>query len=166
MKRQLVVLLLVLGISCAARAQEGVSGLRAEDRNVAAEFAASPTVSIASPKASTSVVFSPTLTLDEAPLPSVSLDADPIPAPAPNPKFIYGGRDDFRWQLGIGVDWLRFRSSIFNASAVGLNTSVTYFTNEWFGVEGVISTGFGCTQSWAELTNSLRLLTIPRMHSR
>ncbi len=142
MKRQLVVLLLVLGISCAARAQEGVSGFKAEDRNVAGEFTATPSVSIASSEASTSGVFSPASTLSTTALPSVSLDADSLPAPAPNPRFIYGGRDDFRWQLGLGVDWLRFRSSVFNSSGIGVNTSVTYFTNEWFGVEGVVSTGF------------------------
>ena len=69
-------------------------------------------------------------------------EASPEPSPAPDPKFIYGGRDDFRWQLAIGADWIRFRSSIFNASAVGFNTSVTYFTNEWFGIEGNISADF------------------------
>jgi hypothetical protein len=73
---------------------------------------------------------------------SPSPNPTPSPAPAPDPKFIYGGRDDFRWQLAIGADWIRFRSSIFNASAVGINTSVTYFTNEWFGIEGNVSTGF------------------------
>jgi opacity protein-like surface antigen len=67
---------------------------------------------------------------------------DASPSPSPDPKFVYGGRDDFRWQLAIGADWIRFRSSIFNASAVGINTSVTYFTNEWFGIEGSASTGF------------------------
>jgi hypothetical protein len=77
-----------------------------------------------------------------ASLPNAAPEASPAPAPAPDPKFIYGGRDDFRWQLAIGADWIRFRSSIFNASTVGINTSVTYFTNEWFGVEGSVSTGF------------------------
>ena len=65
-----------------------------------------------------------------------------LPSPAPDPKFLYGGRDDFRWQLAIGADWFRFRSSIFNASAVGVKSSVTYFTNEWFGIEGNVSATF------------------------
>jgi hypothetical protein len=64
------------------------------------------------------------------------------PWPAPDPKFVYGGRDDFRWQLAIGADWIRFRSSVFNASAVGIMSSVTYFTNDWFGVEGNFTTAF------------------------
>jgi len=45
-------------------------------------------------------------------------------------------------KLALGVTWIRFRSSIFNASAVGLKTSVTYFTNEWFGIEGNVSAAF------------------------
>jgi len=60
-------------------------------------------------------------------------NADPS-SPSPEPKFLYGGRDDYRWQLGLGVTWFRFRSSLFNANAIGLNTSVVYFTNDWFGI--------------------------------
>jgi len=61
---------------------------------------------------------------------------------APDPKFAYGSRNDFRWQLGLGVSLLRFRSSIYYATGVGTDASVTYFTNEWLGVEGKISTDF------------------------
>jgi opacity protein-like surface antigen len=64
------------------------------------------------------------------------------PEPAPEPKFVFGGRDDFRWQLGIGFAWTRFRSSIFNASAVGVNTSLSYFTNDWFAIEGNVNSTF------------------------
>lgn len=78
--------------------------------------------------------------------------AEPVPAvpanpapPPPDPKFLYGGRDDYRWQLGLGASWERFRSSIFNASAVGLNTSVAYYTNDWLGIEGNLMTGFAPT---------------------
>lgn len=74
--------------------------------------------------------------------------ADPAPAvpaeptPLPDPKFLYGGRDDYRWQLGLEASWERFRSSIFNASAVGLNTSISYYLNDWLGLEGNVETGF------------------------
>jgi hypothetical protein len=67
--------------------------------------------------------------------------ADP-PSPSPKPKFVYGGRDDYRWQLSLGATWFRFRSSVFNASAVGLKTTVTYFLNEWLGVEGSVTAAF------------------------
>jgi hypothetical protein len=71
-------------------------------------------------------------------------DAEPA-SPSPRPKFLYGGRDDYRWELGLAATWLRFRSSVFNASAVGINTSVVYFTNDWFGVEGNVTAAFAPT---------------------
>jgi hypothetical protein len=78
---------------------------------------------------------------DPAAIPSAALPgADP--APAPDPKFLYGGRDDYRWQLGIGASWVRFRSRVFNASAVGVNTSLSYYLNNWLGVEANVLTGF------------------------
>jgi opacity protein-like surface antigen len=145
MKMQLVVLLLVLGMGCAARAQEAISDRQTADRNVAADFstASSTNASLFQP--------APVLALSAAPsfgstaaaaLPFGTAAPDPSPSPAPDPKFLYGGRDDFRWQLAIGADWFRFRSSIFNASAVGVKSSVTYFTNEWFGIEGNVSATF------------------------
>lgn len=72
--------------------------------------------------------------------------AEPAPAepatPSPKPRFIYGGRDDYRWQLSIAATWVRFRSSVFNANAVGIKTTVTYFLNDWFGVEGSATGAF------------------------
>jgi len=70
--------------------------------------------------------------------------AEPLPA-APRPKFIFGSRDDFRWQLALGVALVRFRSPFYYATAVGVNTSLTYFTNEWFAVEGSLTTAFAPT---------------------
>jgi hypothetical protein len=66
-------------------------------------------------------------------------------SPSPQPKFLYGGRDDYRWELGLAASWLRFQSSSFNASAVGINTSVVYFTNDWFGIEGNVTAVFAPT---------------------
>jgi opacity protein-like surface antigen len=145
MKRQLVVVLLALGAGCAAGAQEAVIDSQTVDRNVAADFSAAT--------ATNTVLFQPTLAVPRSPAPSFgsataaassfeTATPDASPSPAPDPKFIYGGRDDFRWQLGIGADWLRFRTSLFNASAVGVKSSVTYFTNEWFGIEGNLSATF------------------------
>jgi len=76
--------------------------------------------------------------------PSLALAAEALPA-VPDPKFVYGSRDDFRWQLALGVTVLRFRSSKYYATGIGTNTSLTYFTNEWFGVEGDLSTSFAPT---------------------
>jgi len=144
MKKQLLVVFLVLGAGCAARAQAVLDG-EVVNRSAAAEFSASPA------RATNS--FPPADASALAPVPSfvplaaslaLSGNAAPeaSPSPAPDPRFIYGGRDDYRWQLAIGADWIRFRSAIFNASAVGVNAAVTYFTNEWFGIEGSASTGF------------------------
>ena len=70
--------------------------------------------------------------------------AEPLPA-APRPKFVFGSRDDYRWQLALGVALVRFRSPFYYATAVGVNTSLTYFTNEWFAVEGNLNTAFAPT---------------------
>ena len=49
--------------------------------------------------------------------------ATPIPAePAaqPTPKYVFfGDRDDYRWQLGLGVEFFRFQSNFISASLVG-----------------------------------------------
>ncbi len=87
--------------------------------------------------------------LTSAPHLTTALRAEPVfadPAePSPKPRFVYGGRDDYRWQLGLGLAWFRFNSSAFNANAIGIKTSVAYFLNEWLGVEGSVTAGFSPT---------------------
>jgi opacity protein-like surface antigen len=70
--------------------------------------------------------------------------AEPTPA-APTPKYVYGSRDDFRWELALGIALVRFRSPFYYATAIGTNTSLTYYTNQWLGVEGNVNTGFAPT---------------------
>jgi len=60
----------------------------------------------------------------------------------PRPRFVFGDRDDYRWQLGLAAEFFRFQSSRIDASLVGLNTTLTYFTNDWFALEGNVVTGF------------------------
>ncbi|HUL34811.1 MAG TPA: hypothetical protein VL128_13070 [Candidatus Eisenbacteria bacterium] len=79
---------------------------------------------------------------------SAATPAGPEPAampaaPVPRPKFVFGERDDYRWQLGLGVEFLRFQSSVLDASIVGVNTTITYYTNSWFALEGNLVTAFG-----------------------
>jgi opacity protein-like surface antigen len=80
--------------------------------------------------------------------PAGEASAIPMPAPTPaapaaKPKYVFfGDRDDYRWQLGVGVEYFRFQSNIINASMVGLNTTLTYYTNSWFALEGNVVTGF------------------------
>jgi hypothetical protein len=73
---------------------------------------------------------------------SSAIPADPA---VPAPKYVFGSRDDYRWQLGIGLEFFRFRSNLINASMVGENTTLTYFTNDWFAVEGSLLTAFAPT---------------------
>jgi hypothetical protein len=74
--------------------------------------------------------------------PASAAAPQPAPAPAPVPRFVFGDRDDYRWQLGLGVEFFRFQSNIINASMVGTNTTISYFTNSWFALEGDFKTGF------------------------
>jgi hypothetical protein len=76
---------------------------------------------------------------------AAGLPADPTPAPAAKPRYVFGDRDDYRWQLALGVEFLRFQSNLIDASMVGLNTTATYFTNDWFGLEGNLVTGYAPT---------------------
>jgi hypothetical protein len=68
--------------------------------------------------------------------------AAPEPTPAARPRYLFGSRDDYRWQLGVGFEYFRFQSRDFNANMYGVNTSVAYYTNSWFGIEGQVLTGF------------------------
>jgi opacity protein-like surface antigen len=142
MKRLLRVTLLVLAAAGVASAQDD-STASSPATNVAAGFgnissAASPT-SKAILWRSADLRLANATSLAEPR--SLTAPAEAAPA-APDPKFAYGSRDDFRWQLALGISVLRFRSSIYYTTGVGTNTAVTYFTNEWFGVEGSIITAF------------------------
>lgn len=143
--------LLVLGSVCVAQAQEPAAADANDKTNVLPGLGAvsAPKPSFGNSLTARSASFfppaQPMKTL-EAPFVTTALalpfDAADPSAPAPKPKFLYSRDDIVRWELGLGVNWIRFRSSIFNASAVGLKTSVTYNTNEWFGIEGNVSAAF------------------------
>jgi hypothetical protein len=140
MKKALIGVMLLVGMACGVSAQEENA---AQGRtNAAASFGDN--------SASQVTLFTPS---DNGNLAVASsggeASAAPTPspaAPAAPPKYVFfGDRDDYRWQLGVGVEYLRFQSSAFNANMVGLNTTLTYFTNTWFAVEGSAVTGFGGT---------------------
>ena len=67
-----------------------------------------------------------------------------LPA-APEPRYVYGSRNDYRFQLALGISLVRFRSPFYYATGIGSNTSISYFTNEWLGVEGNVNTSFAGT---------------------
>lgn len=146
MIRLLLVAVLPLALTSRAMGQDDPTNSSPANTNIAADFAetSAATVSAKLPRAL------PPLDSRSANSPSFAEaqpsteTAEPSPAP-PDPKFVYGGRDDFRWQLALGVALVRFRSSLFYATGVGTSTSVTYFTNNWFGVEGNVNTAFAPT---------------------
>jgi len=152
MKRLFASALLLLASVGVARAQVSAPVLAIDRGNAAQDFSVTSAAKAALLAADTfSAVPAKPANASAAPVVATALappleNADPSsPSPSPEPKFLYGGRDDYRWQLGLGVTWFRFRSSLFNANAIGLNTSVVYFTNDWFGIEGDITAAFAPT---------------------
>ena len=149
MKSPLVSAFLLLG-ACASQARVNATKPLSDPDNTASDFSASSagkvtlpdflaaTDSFADPRANPS--FS-------APDLGTAVLAEPAPAkpaaPSPNPKFVYGGRDDYRWQLSVAFAWFHFRSSVFNSNEFGVKTTVTYFLNQWLGAEGSFTGAFG-----------------------
>jgi opacity protein-like surface antigen len=158
MKRLLILALLLFVGASTVQAQQTISG-GLPSTNVAADFTTTSAARVplikpfsqaaplfvadalnpASPAAPVAVETALSLPM-EAGEPSAA-----APDPEPKPRFIYSDRDDYRFQLGLGVSFERFRSSLYSASAVGTNTSLSYFLNDWFGVEGNVSTFFAPT---------------------
>ena len=130
MKRLLLVALLAIVPVGAVQGQDNAAIALQTDGNVAADFASTSAATANSSPRAESGTFAER---------NEALPADP------NPKFAYGSRDDYRWQLALGISLLRFRSSFFYATGVGTNTSITYFTNDWFAVEGNANTSFAPT---------------------
>lgn len=112
------------------------------------QFSASPG-NLLDPSAPVSNPKETSFSLSTMPGAAAAPAAAALPA-SPKPRFVFGERDDYRWQLGVGVEFFRFRSSIIDASMLGVNTTVTYFTNDWFAIEGNIVTGFAPTIYQAE----------------
>jgi hypothetical protein len=160
MKRLFATALFVLGglYTAPLQAQEFATPATLDGANVAGDFATTSAAKVSlvepldlnagepfSPAVVPSVPipgFSAVATVSTSAAGSPELPSAPAPKPAPAPKYIYGGRDDYRWQLALGIIWIRFQSSIFKATAVGVQTSVSYFMNDWLGVEGSVSAVF------------------------
>ena len=152
MKSLFVSAFLLLGAVCASPAQVITAKPVPDTDNVAPDFSAASAAKdtlpdflavadpFAQPRANSAPLFS-------APSLSTTLFAEPAAAkpaaPAPNPRFVYGSREDYRWQLSVAFAYFRFRSSVFNANEFGIKTTVSYFLNEWLGVEGSFTGAFG-----------------------
>jgi hypothetical protein len=142
MNKALIGVLLLAG-ACGAGAQEPSVG--ATQTNAAAEFAGTSAAQVtligvtpdASGGVATAVAEAPA-----APAPVPAIPAAAAAEPAATPRYIFGDRDDYRFQLGVAFSYLRFTSNPFSSNLFGLNTSLSYYTNDWFGVEGNVITGF------------------------
>jgi hypothetical protein len=134
MTKLLMGMVIMLALACGANAQEAVTGDGPGNLATGFRAASAPEGARWSTDAATHHV-----SLDAS---SAMAAPEAAPAPAAKPRYIFGDRDDYRWQLGVGVEFFRFRSNVIDASMVGLNTTVTYFTNSWFAVEGNVITGF------------------------
>lgn len=130
------ILALLIG-SCAAHAQEPA-------------FAASPAAS--NPPRAFSLparpAFLPPVDLSSLPETRAATSSaplhgsqPPIPDPPPHPRLANRQTDSF--QIGVGYEYVRFRSALFNANLSGLHTSFTYFTKDWLGIEGSVVAAFG-----------------------
>ncbi len=80
---------------------------------------------------------------------SAEVDATPtwaaspaLPVPPPKPRPHYYNENPNKWQLGVAVALVRFRSSVYYASAPGFNTSLAYWWKEWVAIEGSVTTAF------------------------
>jgi len=66
----------------------------------------------------------------------------PAPQPRPRPQTIKDDDVQGTWELGLGYTFVRFQSSLFNASMNGLNTSVSYYLRDHLALEGSVTAAF------------------------
>jgi len=84
-----------------------------------------------------------------------------------------GSGRDVRWdsatirgpslQIGVGAEFARFYSSVFNSSNGGVHTSIVYFHKEWLGVEGNVVAAFGGSSLNGEGSRYLLYTVGPRI---
>jgi hypothetical protein len=139
-----------------AKSDNGLSGvLVAPTSDLTSSFPATDAslTSTAGTEAQGSLFVSPLTTSDPGDLASYSPRADFSPEPAPSPAALpakptpkqYGSYyEQFprKWELGLAFALLRFRSSVYFASAPGLNSSLSYLFKDSLAIEGAVTTAF------------------------
>jgi hypothetical protein len=178
MKRLFILPLFLCGTFSFAQAQDISSGTPSAS-NVAADFTvtSSARVPLVKPLRQEAPLFvaealepallsAPPMVVTALAVPETALPSMPEPAASTARRFGYGARDDYRWELALGVSLERFRSSIYRATAVGTNSSLTYFLNDWLGVEGNFSTFFAPTIFQNEHIKLINYVAGPKMTFR
>ena len=84
---------------------------------------------------------SPPETCAAPPSAPLHLSQPPVPDPPRRPR--RADRQSDAFQIGVGYEYVRFRSDLFIANLSGLHTSFTYFPNDWLGFEGSVVAAFG-----------------------
>jgi opacity protein-like surface antigen len=157
MKKLFCVALFLFAASGPAWATDEISAAPQVNENAAVDFSRTSAASFTAASSQDSIwAFAASSRLPDS-LASTSIEGLPAPAalaspayppaaaaPAsktPVPKIKDTGRED-RWQIGVGVALVRFRSSVYYATAVGLNTSVSYFLKDSLAVEGAVTSAF------------------------
>jgi len=83
--------------------------------------------------------YSPEVSVAE-PVPSLAgWPAASSPKPEPSPYYEQYPR---KWELGLAFALVRFRSSVYFASAPGLNSSLTYWWKDRLAFEGSVTSAF------------------------
>ena len=129
MKKLIVLVSVALGCVAAASAQENP----AETTPVAA--AAQPgTTNVARPAPIRSGPNLASLILVPAAPAAKTAAAQPAPR--------FGLREEDSWQLSTAYTYVRFRSSLFDASLNGTTATVAKYFNGWFALEGTVTAAF------------------------
>jgi len=133
MKRFVLVVLVILGSAALAAAQSSTDLTSPEAQNIRHFVASGPGPQLF-----------PTTDRVVSAAQSSTAFANPSPATAdPAPRFYYGNSEDYRFQLSLGYEYVHFRSNPFNANLNGVHTSLSYYLNDWFAVEGSLVAAFG-----------------------
>jgi hypothetical protein len=67
------------------------------------------------------------------------------------------------FDLAVGMEYLRFRSTLYAANLVGLHTSFTYFRYAWLGFEGNVVAAFGSSSLLNESSRAVIYAGGPRI---
>jgi len=68
--------------------------------------------------------------------------AFPAPQPQPRPERIRDDDVQGTWEMGLGYAFVRFQSSLFNASMNGLDTTFSYYLRDHLALEGNVTAAF------------------------